>query len=164
MSDEVSVGDVDLLLDEMESKLIAVEREIQRDCSNIDELLLCTESILDDILFVCDILPSTEDADLLLKQVSDIHMYLENRNRVEGEFKARRGRPCINVSEEQLTSLLSFQFKIADIATMLQVSPSTISRRICEFDLSDAQEYSDISYTDLEAIACEFAVLHPNSG
>ena len=34
MSDEVSVDDVDLLLDEMESKLIAVEREIQRDCSN----------------------------------------------------------------------------------------------------------------------------------
>ena len=90
--------------------------------------------------------------------VSDIHMYLENRNRVEGGFKARWGRPCINVAEDQLMSLLCFQFKIADIATMLQVSPSTISRIICEFGLSDAQEYS------IEAIACEFAVLHPNSG
>ena len=86
----------------------------------------------------------------LIKQVSDMLIFLENRNR-----KPHRGRPRIDVSEEQLASLLSFQFKIADIATMLQVSPSTISRRIMEFGLSDAQAYSSITDSELEAIACE---------
>ncbi|KAL5497033.1 hypothetical protein EMCRGX_G013427 [Ephydatia muelleri] len=119
---EVSDRDVELLLDDIESKLIAVERDLQGDGPDIDGLLLCTESILDDILI------------------------------------------AIDVSEEQLASLLCFQFKIADIATMLQVSPSTISRRILEFGLSDALEYSSITDSDLEAIACEYAVLHPNSG
>ena len=95
----------------------------------------------------------------LIKQVSDLLIFLENRNR-----KPHRGRPRIDVSEEQLASLLSFQFKIADIATMLQVSPSTISRRIMEFGLSDAQAYSSITDSELEAIACEYAVLHPHSG
>eukprot|EP00731_Ephydatia_muelleri_P004752 Em0002g928a len=156
---EVSDRDVELLLDDIESKLIAVERDLQGDGPDIDGLLLCTESILDDILIAYDILHTAGDVDLLIKQVTDIHMFLENRNR-----KPHRGRPRIDVSEEQLASLLCFQFKIADIATMLQVSPSTISRKILEFGLSDALEYSSITDSDLEAIACEYAVLHPNSG
>ena len=156
---EVSDRDVELLLDDIESKLIAVERDLQGDGPDIDGLLLCTESILDDILIEYDILHTAGDVDLLIKQVTDIHMFLENRNR-----KPHRGRPRIDVSEEQLASLLCFQFKIADIATMLQVSPSTISRRILEFGLSDALEYSSITDSDLEAIACEYAVLHPYSG
>ena len=47
---EVSDRDVELLLDDIESKLIAVERDLQGDGPDIDGLLLCTESILDDIL------------------------------------------------------------------------------------------------------------------
>ena len=65
---EVSDRDLELLLDDIESKLIALERDLQGDGPDIDGLLLCTESILDDILIAYDILHTAGDVDLLIKQ------------------------------------------------------------------------------------------------
>ena len=156
--------DVDQLLADVEAKLITIDQQLQSGFPDIDGLLVDTERVLNNIAYVCDFLPSAEESDTLLQQVSDIYKCLEERKRIEDGVNPVRGRPSIEVSEEQLSLLLSFKFKTADIACMLQVSPSTIRRRIDLYGLTDVNEYSEINYQHLETIVHDFAIHYPHSG
>ena len=46
-----------------------------------------------------------------------------------------RGRPAIDIPEDQLVMLLEHHFTVTDIAHMLHVSPRTIRRRVLSMGL-----------------------------
>lgn len=61
-----------------------------------------------------------------------------------------RGRPRLDISEDQLTHLLSLNFTCPAIATMLGVSLRTIRRRMLEYGLSVSSLYSTITDAELD--------------
>ena len=98
------------------------------------------------------------------KSIADIYTSLENKKILQDHRQCGRGRPCVYVSEEQLSLLLSFQFSVADIASMLRVSSSTVKRRIVQYGLESMTDYSDITDLQLDLIANQFIINHPCSG
>lgn len=86
---------------------------------------------------------------------------LENSSRI---VSSTRGRPTIEISEEQLRVLLSFQFSSADIAGMFQVSARMIRRRILLFGLEEMANYNPLSDWELDAVTNDFVETHPNCG
>lgn len=75
-----------------------------------------------------------------------------------------RGRPRLDVSEEQLVHLLSLRFTCPAIASMLGVSLRTLRRRMTELGLSVCDFYSTISDYDLDLAISALRVQYPNSG
>ena len=59
-------------------------------------------------------------------------------------FQRRRGRPAVDISEEQITMLLEHGFTQSDIARMMNVSARTIRRRINQFGLESLTLHSDL--------------------
>lgn len=75
-----------------------------------------------------------------------------------------RGRPRLEVSEEQLVNLLSLRFAYPTIASMLGVSLRTLRRRMTELGLSVYDFYSTISDQDLDLAVSALKLQYPNSG
>ena len=153
-------GDVLLLLDEMEEsieRIVSLEAERGVD---YEELLLEAEILFQDVLILSDLLP-IEDGETLLTVIVGIYNWLECQSR---RSIVRKGRPQIQIDENQLSLLLSFRFSCVDIANMLKVSPKTIRRRIIQYSLEESCSYSSISDTELHEITAEFVHTHPNGG
>ena len=90
--------------------------------SNIDDLLLQTESLLHDIANLLKFF-SNRGRRCLLRAIAGVHSWFEYIVGIKS-----RGRPVIhNISENQLSLLLSFSFSPRAIANMLHVSEKTIS-------------------------------------
>ena len=137
-----------------------VSAEAEGGRSNIDYLLLETESLLLDMSLLHELFPP-EDGDQLLRAISDVYAWLESKKLIG--IRAR-GRPVIHIPEDQLSLLLSFSFSPRAIANMLHVSEKTVRRRIEEFNLQEMHNYSVLSDRELDAITTEFVVNFPNSG
>ena len=60
----------------------------------------------------------------------------------EGYLWHVKGRPQIPIGEEQLVTLLELPFPNVDIATMLQVSPRTVRRRIIQYGLQEEASFT----------------------
>ena len=76
----------------------------------------------------------------------------------------QRGRPRLDVNEEQLVHLLSLKFTCPTIASMLGVSLRTLRRRMTDLGLSVCDFYSTISDTDLDRAVSTLKIQYPNSG
>ena len=127
--------------------------------SELGDRLLQAETLLQDVTYVSDLLP-IEDGESLVKAVADIFLWLQD-TRINSR---RRGRPQIEIDEDQLSLLLSFQFSCADIGHMLQVSARTVRRRVLQLGLEESSEYSSLSDNNLDSITIEFVQSHPNGG
>lgn len=156
----MAAGDVLLLLDEMEESIRRIVSSETERGVDYGEFLLEVEILLQDVLIVSDLLPM-EDGETLLMVVVEIYNWIECQSR---RTIVRRGRPQIQIDENQLSLLLSFHFSCVDIANMLKVSPKTIRRRIVQYGLEESASYSSISDTELHAITAEFVHTHPNGG
>ena len=75
-----------------------------------------------------------------------------------------RGRPRLDIQEEQLVHLLSLNFTCSAIATMLSVSLRTVRRRMTEYGLCVRDFYSTISNSDLDLAVSALKQQYPNSG
>lgn len=148
-----------LLLTEAEVTLQRIAAETE----DTDGSLFEAERLLRDIAFVSDLLPQAE-SEIFLNAIGSIYLSLEEQKASEDRPRSVRGRPCIIISEEQLSLLLSFDFKLIDIASMLQVSTSTVRRRIIEFGLEDEVNFSIVTDAQLDNIANQFSINYPNSG
>ena len=138
-------------------------QRIAAETEDTDGSLFEAERLLRDIAFVSDLLPQAE-SEILLNAITSIYLSLEDQKASEQRPRSMRGRPCIIISEEQLSLLLSFDFKLTDIASMLQVSTSTVRRRIIQFGLEDEVNFSIVTDAQLDHIANQFSISHPNSG
>ena len=75
----------------------------------------------------------------------------------------RRGRPRIDIREEQLRFLVESGFRLQEIASLLNCSTRTIQRRLLELQIT-SQHFSHISDCDLDQIVRAFNALHPQCG
>ena len=94
---------------------------------------------------------------------------LRTSSEERGEFllqvtRSGRGRPQIDLSEEQLQYFLDHGFSITDIGVMLGISRSTIHRRIRSFGLAGAREFSGLDDQQLDEIVRNIQSLFPNCG
>lgn len=75
-----------------------------------------------------------------------------------------RGRPRLEVKQEQLEYLLHLGFKCPKIAEVLGVSLSTVRRRMSEFGLSVSALYSQINDHQLDVLVSQIKHEFPNCG
>ena len=74
------------------------------------------------------------------------------------------GRPIIQVDIEDVEYLRGFRFSWSHIATILEVSRSTLYRRLEEEGIATELRYSNITDNDLDRIIMEIKRDHPNDG
>lgn len=86
-------------LDQIEDCIDRFSREADN-ITNLDNLLLEAETLLNDVILVSDLMPP-EDGDLLIQCISDIYLWLEEKVRVHRRGRGR-GRPQIEITEDQL--------------------------------------------------------------
>ena len=77
--------------------------------------------------------------------------------------RSRKGRPRIDVEEEQLVFLIDANFRLADIASMFGCSRRTIERRLREFGIT-SHEFTSISDHELDQAISDIVSVHPQSG
>ena len=157
------MADVSFILDEAEATIRRIADSSANGFSDMDGLILEAERLLRDVSIVADLLPSN-GGEVLLQCIADIYTSLENKKLLQDHHQRGRGRPRVFVSEEQLSLLLSFQFSVSDIASMLRVSSSTVKRRIVQYGLESMTDYSDITDLQLDMITNQFIINHPCSG
>ena len=75
-----------------------------------------------------------------------------------------RGRAKLSISQEQVEFLLEHRFSASDIAQIVGVSRSTISRRMRDWGLRVSQVYSIIDDTNLDRAVLEVKQSFPDCG
>ena len=74
------------------------------------------------------------------------------------------GRPKIHVPIEEIELLRNLQFSWTHIAKLLDISQSTLYRRLEEEGVSLNTAFSNISDGDLDRVIREIKATHPNDG
>ena len=75
-----------------------------------------------------------------------------------------RGRPRLDIGQEQLIFLVDHGFSVSSIAELLGVCRSTVNRRMREWDLSVARRYADINDAELDRTVLEIKRGFPDAG
>ena len=105
----------------------------------------------------------------LVESISTISGLLDNQTDmrtfiVSTTADGRKGRPSLNISQEQLRFLLGHGFTSSDIAVLLGVSRSTISRRMRDWNLRMSDIYSDLDDIELDRAVLEIKGAFPDAG
>ena len=127
------------------------------------------EQLASHIVHVCDV--NLVD-DTIQHDVTQAMYYLhrveelqtENSFTVDIFQSGQRGRPCFNISREQISYFLNHQFSIVDIAKALGVSRSTISRTMRTYGLSQRQFSPPLSDEELDNKVRGILQEFPNAG
>ena len=72
------------------------------------------------------------------------------------------GRPKFDISRHQLGYLIEHNFTAVSIAIMLDVSLSTVRRRMREQELSSSQPFSRLTEEELDSVVSEIKWSYPN--
>ena len=108
-------------------------------------------SLVCDLDFMCNI------NDILKEYDSTSHQQLESI------FTGFRGRPAFSIPKEIL-EMFSNKFTISAMAKMLNVSDSTVKRRIQNDGLSISSKYANLGQQDLDNIVKEILEQFPKTG
>lgn len=81
----------------------------------------------------------------------------------ESQRRNVRGRPRIEIDNNQLTFLIERGFRIKDIAAIFSCSRRTIERRMNEIGVR-ATDYSSVSDLELDSLVSSIITLHPQCG
>ena len=87
---------------------------------------------------------------------------VDRQRRLHGQ-QLRRGRPKLQITEDQLRELLQAHFSVVSIAQLFSCSTKTIYRRLHEYNMVGVLQ-SDISDADLDGIVESFVQAHPTCG
>jgi len=79
-------------------------------------------------------------------------------------FTGERGKPKIGIPESMLKYMLSSGFSATKISMLLQVSLSTVQRRMSEFGITVREGYSAIGEDELDRIITLLQHQNPNCG
>ena len=132
--------------------------EAEEDAIEGAELLLQVSVLLEPLL------PEEHRADVT-REIQ--HLLSEMLSQYEHDFHCTmirgRGRPPLEIPEDQLRFLLENDFKIRDIAGIFACSTRTIQRRMRDYGI-DPNHFSDISDSHLDEVVGELAVRLPDCG
>ena len=152
----------DFLMEVEESIIRISQQSHETRREHVEGMLVQAELLLRDVVIVEGLL-QPDHGEMLVQAVVDVVRAV--RHLVDDCYRQHiRGRPQIEITEEQLASLLELHFSNHDIANLLQVSPRTIRRRIIQYGLQEDACFTEISNTDLDTITGQFVDNHPNSG
>ena len=118
-------------------------------------LLSDGDAILDRLNNVRQILVAAIDVD----EASDQEGYL-----TDCQISLHKGRPWFKISKEQLDFFVESGFTVPNIAGLLNVSCSTVERRMREFSISVRNKYSSVSDEELDNIILDIKTNFPNTG
>ena len=118
-------------------------------------LLLEGDAILDRLNNVRQILVAAFD----VGEASDQEGYL-----TDCQISLHKGRPRFKISKEQLDFFVESKFTVPNIAGLLNVSCSTVERRMREFSISARNKYSSVSDEELDNIILDIKRNFPNTG
>ena len=118
-------------------------------------LLSDGDAILDRLNNVRQILEAAIDVD----EASDQEGYL-----TDCQISLHKGRPRFKISKEQLDFFVESGFTVPNIAGLLNVSCSTVERRMREFSISVRNKYSSVSDEELDNIILDIKRGFPNTG
>lgn len=156
--------EVDDLLGEMETVLSQIPARLQDVSVDVDGVLLTAEWLLRDVTMIEPLLPRPE-GECLVNSISDVVVSVQSEvDRRSFQPRRGRGRPAIDIPEQQLRVLLEHHFTTADIGRMLHVSARTIRRRILQYGLESVVQFSDLSDDQLDGITAQFVHTHPFCG
>ena len=158
MAIDVPGAEMIAFFDVLEAGIVTIAAEAEREIT--DDVLLQAEGLLEAVTVLSDHIPNG-DGQILVSAIANIYLWLEDSKILH---QPRKGRPQIEISEHQLEALLSFHFSSATIAGMLQVSVSTVRRRILQYGLEQMTEYTDLTDNELDEITAEFVHNSPNGG
>lgn len=103
----------------------------------------------------------------IYQEISAAKRIIENSHststRTPRIFTGVPGRPCYDINENQLQSLLDVGFNIPQISELLQVSKRTIERRLAEYCIS-ARSYTTIVDEELDNQVKDVKLFNPNIG
>uniref|UniRef100_A0A3Q3A582 Integrase catalytic domain-containing protein n=1 Tax=Kryptolebias marmoratus TaxID=37003 RepID=A0A3Q3A582_KRYMA len=108
--------------------------------------------------------------DDILHSIQRVLCLVGEKNNHTGGFRpplivsGGRGRPSLDISEDQLKFLLEYNFTVREIGELLGVSYGTVRRRMAESNLSVRMSYSNISDEDLQKLVQNFIMECPDSG
>ena len=157
----MDMADIFGFVDHMEECITRISLESRRNIINPYDLLLETEDLLEDATILSELVPFV-DGEAVLIAIAGIFTWLEDIQRQRNNRIS--GRPRIEIDENQLSLLLSFQLSCADIGNMLQVSARTVRRRIVDYGLEEFTEYTNLPDAELDCLTTEFVHLYPNGG
>ena len=118
-------------------------------------LLSERDAILDRLNNVRQILVAAIDVD----EASDQEGYL-----TDCQISLHKGRPRFKISKEQPDFFVESGFTVPNIAGLLNVSCSTVERRMREFSISVRNKYSSVSGEELDNIILDIKINFPNTG
>ena len=110
--------------------------------------------------------------DMVISTLTDIATTLGSRSAQDYHlaplapltFQNDRGRPRLHIPRGQLLFFLERAFSATQIAMLLQVSLSTVRRRLSDFGLSVRSSYSTLSDAELDRIVTVASHEHPHWG
>ena len=158
----MALQEVDQFLGEVGAILTEIPTLLQSIQVDIERVLLSAEWLLRDVLLVEHLLPLPHGEDLVVSISEVVASVREEADR--RRLSRRRGRPTIDIPEDQLAMLFEHHFCIADIARMMGVSARTIRRRVLQYGPESSTAYSALSDAELDEITLQFVHNNPYSG
>ena len=160
----MDVGLISDVLAELQSGIEAFESSFIG--SSLYEKEMLVDSIIDllDIALIFETIFLDGD-DIISKEIQALIRYAvaEHEAELRREGRRRRGRPCIDVYEDQLQLLVGNGFKVTEIARMFDCSRRTIQRRIIDFGF-ERNRFSTISDTQLDQLVGEIVAVRLRCG
>ncbi|XP_078332490.1 uncharacterized protein LOC144617444 isoform X2 [Crassostrea virginica] len=133
---------------------------IERDIENTMDMISQLAAIVD----IDEIIELFTRCVKLFQEETYFHEYKQSHFKAQPCQRTGRGRPSFEISEEILEFFLDNSFKISEMADMLCVSPSTVKRRLKEFNLNVHNTYSTISEPDLHKLVESVVKEFPEAG
>ena len=87
-----------------------------------------------------------------------------SHQQLESIFTGSPGRPAFNIPKEILEMFIENKFTVSAMAKMLNVSESTVKRRLQNFGLSISSKYANLRQQDLDNIVKEILEQFPKTG
>ena len=107
-----------------------------------------------------DVLRILEDAGKKYSKVA----FRSNTAQLGNIFTGSPGRPAFNIPKEVLEMFVENKFTISAMARMLEVSQSTIKRRLHCYGMSISSEYADLTEEALDGIVLQILQQFPKTG
>ena len=152
--------------------------DVVRNACNLEGLLFVAESLLAYLVQVDSLVTggsalesfsTTRSLRSAIGAMRDVLELLEGfwedfkRQQAMQSLPRQRGRPRLQIHEDQLLELLQSHFTVVDIAKLYGCSPKTIYRRLNQFGLM-ATLHTNITDGDLDNIVESFVLARPTSG